>query len=59
MSFREVSMHEYLRLLSIRQTCRFQEKSFFQFLLSGEKDIDQFKESRSIKRSIPLDDSLD
>ncbi|MEO6887821.1 MAG: IS66 family transposase, partial [Ktedonobacteraceae bacterium] len=59
MSFREVSMHEYLRLLSIRQTCRFQEKSFFQFLLSREKDIDQFKKSRSIKRSIPLDDSLD
>jgi hypothetical protein len=34
---------EYLRLLGIFQTCRFQDKPFLQFLLSGEKDVDQFK----------------
>ena len=33
----------YLRLLGICQTCRFQEKPFLGFLLSGEKDVDQFK----------------
>jgi predicted RecB family nuclease len=47
---REISgnLHEsvtpdYLRLLEIRQTCRFQGKSFFKFLFSKEKNIDQFK----------------
>jgi len=30
----------YLQLLGIAQTCRFQDKSFLKFLLSGEKDID-------------------
>ena len=34
---------DYLRLLGICQTCRFQDKPFLQFLLSGEKDVDQFK----------------
>ena len=34
---------DYLRLLGICQTCRFQDKSFLQFLLTGEKDVDQFK----------------
>jgi predicted RecB family nuclease len=34
---------DYLLLLGIRQTCRFQGKSFFKFLFSGEKDIDQFE----------------
>lgn len=32
----------YLRLVSILQTCRFQGKSFFKFLLSKERDIDEF-----------------
>jgi predicted RecB family nuclease len=32
----------YLRLVSIMQTCRFQNKSFLKFLLSKEKDIDNF-----------------
>jgi len=40
--FTETITHNYLRLLSIRQSCRFQEKSFFQFLFSVEKDIDEF-----------------
>ncbi|MFT5328284.1 MAG: putative RecB family nuclease [Planctomycetaceae bacterium] len=34
---------DYLRLLGIRQTCRFQDKSFLQFLLSGELNVDEFK----------------
>lgn len=39
--------HHYLLLLGIRQTCRFQEVSFLRFLMSGEKDIDNFKASKS------------
>ena len=38
-------IREYLILLGIRQTCRFQEKSFLKFLLSGEQDVDTFKGS--------------
>jgi hypothetical protein len=34
---------DYLRLLGVAQTCRFQEKSFLHFLLSGEEDVDQYK----------------
>ncbi len=52
MSLREVTTHEYLRLLGIKQTCRFQNKSFFQFLLSREIDIDLFEESRGMNRSM-------
>lgn len=54
MSFREATTHEYLRLLGIKQTCRFQNKSFFRFLLSREKDIDQFEPTKTIKRSISV-----
>jgi hypothetical protein len=36
----------YLRLVSIMQTCRFQNKSFLQFLLSQEKDITLFGKKR-------------
>ena len=51
--FHESTMHSYLVLLGIRQTCRFQGKSFFKFLFSGEKDIDQFeaRKRRKSKRS--------
>ena len=45
-SLREASTHHYLALLGIRQTCRFQGKSFLKFLLSGEKDINKFKSLR-------------
>ena len=34
---------QYLLMLGISQTCRFQEKSLLKFLMSGEKDIDLFK----------------
>ena len=54
MSFHEATTHEYLRLLGIKQTCRFQNKSFFRFLLSREKDIDQFEPTKTIKRSISV-----
>jgi Transposase IS66 family len=33
---------DYLVLLGIRQTCRFQGKSFFQFLFSGETNLEHF-----------------
>jgi len=41
--FHEQVTHSYLRLLGIRQTLKFQEKSFFRFLFSKEKDINKFK----------------
>ena len=41
--FHKSVIDDYLLLLGIRQTCRFQEKSFLRFLLSGETDIDGFK----------------
>jgi predicted RecB family nuclease len=41
-SFFESVTHHYLVLLSIGQACRFQAKSFFKFLFSGEKDVDLF-----------------
>jgi hypothetical protein len=46
--FKRTAEH-YLLLLGIAQTCRFEEKSFLRFLLSKEKDIDQFKEKRRPK----------
>jgi hypothetical protein len=45
-SFFESVTHHYLLLLGIMQSCRFQDKSFLKFLLSGDTDIDQFKKSK-------------
>jgi len=39
----DATTHAYLALLSIRQTCRFQGKSFFKFLFSGETDLEKFE----------------
>jgi hypothetical protein len=50
-SFFESGATSYLTLLGIMQTCRFQEKSFLKFLISGEKDIDAFKSSKIRKRT--------
>jgi len=36
-------LHRYLVLPAIRQACRFQDKSFFKFLFSGETDLDKFE----------------
>ena len=45
-TFFESIMLHYLLLLGIMQTCRFQNKSFLQFLLSKEKDVDKFKKRK-------------
>jgi transposase-like protein len=42
MVFGESATQDYLVLLGLRQTCRFQSKSFFKFLFSGETDLDNF-----------------
>jgi predicted RecB family nuclease len=42
---------QYLLLLAISQTCRFQEKSFLKFLLSKEIDLDSFPRTRPIRYS--------
>jgi len=39
----------YLRLLAVAQSCRFQNKSFLRFLLSGSHDVDAYKEKRRQK----------
>ena len=45
---------QYLLMLGITQTCRFQEKSLLKFLMSGEKDIDTFKAAKPLRRSMPV-----
>jgi predicted RecB family nuclease len=40
---------QYLLLLAISQTCRFQGKSFLKFLLSKETDLDSFRRARRIR----------
>jgi hypothetical protein len=42
---------QYLLLLAISQTCRFQEKSFLKFLLSKETDVDQFRRTKPVRYS--------
>jgi hypothetical protein len=49
--FQEFVTRDYLVLLSIRQTCRFQGKSFFKFLYSKKTDLDKF-ETRKRKRRV-------
>jgi hypothetical protein len=48
--FKRGAVH-YLELLGIAQTCRFQGKSFLQFLLSEEIDVDGFQSAKRIKIS--------
>jgi predicted RecB family nuclease len=45
---------QYLLLLSIAQTCRFQGKSFLGFLLSKARNVDEFRRSRPVKYSSPV-----
>ena len=45
-SFFKSGATNYLKLLGIAQTCRFQDKSFLKFLLSGERDVDKYKERK-------------
>jgi predicted RecB family nuclease len=49
---------QYLLLLGITQTCRFQGKSLLKFLMSGAKEIDEFKATQRKRRSIPVASSL-
>ena len=42
-AFHEEPTRNYLVLLGIRQTCRYQNKSFFRFLFSEEIDLDKFE----------------
>ena len=48
-SFFSSSMQDYLVLLGISQTCRFQNKQLLSFLMSGEKDIDVFRGKKDTK----------
>jgi predicted RecB family nuclease len=45
---------QYLLLLAISQTCRFQGKSFLKFLLSKETDLDSFQRTRPVRYSHPV-----
>jgi predicted RecB family nuclease len=45
---------DYLELLGIAQTCRFQKKSFLKFLLAKEIDVDLFQSAKRIKISKPV-----
>ena len=44
--FSSKGANHYLRLLAVAQTCRFQNKSFLGFLLSGCVDVDEYSEGR-------------
>jgi hypothetical protein len=50
-SFLENAVPNYLLLLGIAQTCRFQDKSFLKFLMSGELDVEAFKAGRRLQIS--------
>jgi len=56
-SFSKSGAPDYLLMLGIAQTCRFQNKSLLKFLMSREKDVDSFKVTKSIKilESLDLD----
>ena len=43
-SFSEKGAYDYLRLLAIAQTCRFQRKSFLGFLLSRSTNVDEYRD---------------
>ncbi len=58
-SFFKKVAQQYLLLLGIGQTCRFQEKSLLKFFLSKEIDIDKFKAAKRIKISSLVDISKD
>jgi hypothetical protein len=53
-TFFEEPVSHYLLLLGIAQTCRFQEKSFLKFLMSGELDVDSFRSGKRLRISRPV-----
>jgi hypothetical protein len=50
-SFSDGPVSDYLVLLGIAQSCRFQEKSFLKFLLSGGLDVDAFRPGKRLRIS--------
>jgi len=50
--FRESRIGEYLKIMSIYQTCKYKGISFLKFMLSKEKDIDSYCEKYLRKRKI-------
>ena len=42
--FTEDGLRDYLKLLSVYETCKYKAVSFLDFLLSKERDIDSFVE---------------
>ena len=46
-------MEDYLMLLSLCQTCRYKGVSFFRFLLSRERDIDEFANGKRRTKRLP------
>jgi predicted RecB family nuclease len=50
---------QYLLLLAISQTCRFQAKSFLKFLLSKETDLDSFRRTRQVPYTYTIDKRTD
>jgi hypothetical protein len=48
-SFFESGMKEYLILLGVTQTCRFQNKPLLEFLMSKSQYVDSFKGKKNIK----------
>lgn len=49
-AFSSKGAQEYIRLLGVAQSCRFQEKSFLGFLRSGLYDVDAYKEVRTRRK---------
>lgn len=53
--FRESRMDEYLKIMSIYQTCKYKGVSYLKFMLSREKDIDGYcREILRKRRIIPM-----
>jgi predicted RecB family nuclease len=57
-TFYKKAVPDYLLLLGIAQTCRFQDKSFLKFLMSGGMDIDAFRSGKRLRISKPVGTSL-
>jgi predicted RecB family nuclease len=53
-TFYKKTIPDYLVLLSISQTCRFQDKSFLKFMISEELDVDAFKSGKRLRISKPV-----
>ena len=49
-AFSSKGAQDYIRLLGVAQSCKFQDKSFLGFLRSGLNDVDAYNEARSRRR---------